>query len=110
VPSHPPDLVVGGRGAWLEVRGRRHAVSNPILARILSALADLRISAPGAPISHDFLYMSAWPGKLPTEDLVMKRLEHAFLELSRLGLEGMLIVQPGCAWLDPQTQIIVQTT
>jgi hypothetical protein len=86
------DLTIGPQGAWFRAgSGPRVELGNGPLRRLLTTLAEYRIRAPGAPLSDDFLFLSAWGAPFPSAAQVRRQLALALALLERLGLPGLSV-------------------
>jgi len=89
-----PDLIAGGHplrvardGSWFALGAVRSDLrKNRLLGRILRALIDARLDAPGRGTPVDALIAAGWPGEKMQRDAGLNRLYVAIAALRRAGL------------------------
>jgi hypothetical protein len=79
--------------------------ARPQLLRILIALADQRVKAPGSPLAADTLIEQAWPGERMQSDAAHNRVKVALSTLRSLGLRDLLMRNADGYLLDPLVPI-----
>ncbi|MFO0565687.1 MAG: tetratricopeptide repeat protein [Polyangiaceae bacterium] len=99
----PESLVqIGPRARWFQAPGAA-IVSlrrKQRLRRLLAALAEQRVNAPGRVLSRDALFAAVWPGEKIGVESAHNRLYVAIATLRRLGLAGVLHTQTDGYLLD----------
>jgi hypothetical protein len=103
-------LLVGPNGRWFRTSADRTVDlrARADLRRLLHTLAQHRLSAPGAPLSRDFLFMSTWPDEpLVAELECRRRLANAIAALVRFGVEQIRNTREGDYFLDPELSVSV---
>jgi predicted ATPase len=75
------------------------------LARLLAALAQLRIDSPGAALSAEALFQRAWPGERVLPEARANRLNVALVTLRKLGLRPLLLRRAAGYLLDPEAAV-----
>lgn len=103
---------------WLLDLGRRALIppteplidlgSRPQLLRIVHALAERRIAAPGAALKQDELLALAWPGEKITADAGANRMQVALSTLRRLGLRSLIQRTEEGYLLDPLSPFVIE--
>jgi tetratricopeptide (TPR) repeat protein len=106
----PPasDVVkVADDGSWLHTPGaeRVDLSRRRVLRRLLLALAEKRVSEPGALLASADLVAAGWPGEKMLEKSAQDRLWVAIRSLRRLGLEGILVTGREGYLLDPDVPL-----
>lgn len=74
--------------------------------RLLAALADLRATSPGRPLSTAELFAAGWPGERAKESAAGNRVYVALAGLRTLGLRGLLQSVDGGYRLDPAVPLV----
>jgi hypothetical protein len=96
-------LAIAADGSWFRPpHGKRADLDNrPTLARVLKALLDARLQAPGAPLGVGPLTQAGWPGQTIIASAAQNRINVALTTLRKLGL-GDLVLRADDGWLlDP---------
>jgi predicted ATPase len=106
-PARGP-LVVQRDGLWFTLPDGS-AVScarrrEPV-RRVLSHLAQKRLSSPGQAVPSDELLAVAWPGERMLRDAGLNRLYVAIASLRKLGLRDLLLASSGGYLLDPAVTV-----
>jgi len=109
-PSTPEPLRVGREadrcllpdGARIDL-ARRGAVR-----RVLWALVQERLAAPGSPLDPDALLARGWPGERVLPDAAGKRVRVAIATLRALGLARWIMTRDGGYLLDPALSLLVE--
>ncbi len=106
------DQVTAPRGRWLRITAAGDVElgdrATPIgiarrlpLRRILGALAERRIAAPGEAVSLDALVAAGWPGERIRPDAAINRIHVALSTLRRLGLRDAILSAEHGYMFDP---------
>jgi hypothetical protein len=103
-------IVVADDGTWFEAAsGRVDVARRGAVRRIIVALAERRIHAPGKALGVDELFSIGWPGeRIPYESQV-RRVYTAIWTLRTLGLEGTLLTRDEGYLLDPKRSVSLGT-
>jgi predicted ATPase/Tfp pilus assembly protein PilF len=102
-----PALTVGEGGAWFALPGADPAgeavdVSRYAAAsRLLAALADARVSAPGEGLGLEALFEAGWPGERVDAGSASNRVYVALNRLRKLGLRPLILRSEQGWCLDP---------
>jgi predicted ATPase len=108
--TEAPDdaLVVAEDGAWFKPpHGKRVALANrPNLKRLLLALTQHRIGAPGEALSLDAVFRGGWPGERADSRSAANRARVALARLRKIGLGDLLLTQGGY-YLDPNVRVSI---
>jgi len=101
-------LVVAEDGAWFKPpHGKRVALANrPNLKRLLVALTQHRIGAPGEPLSLDAVFRGGWPGERADSRSAANRARVALARLRKVGLGDLLLTRGGY-YLDPEVRVAI---
>ncbi len=101
-------LVVAEDGAWFRPpHGKRVALANrPNLKRLLLALTQHRIGAPGEALSLDAVFRGGWPGERADSRSAANRARVALARLRKIGLGDLLLTQGGY-YLDPNVRVAI---
>ena len=88
----PPGLEVAPDGSWFSAPawGRVELGRRGAMRRILTALAELRQTLPGACLSAESLIQVGWPGQKASQDSAMGSVYVTMRRRRVLGLEGVL--------------------
>ena len=88
-----PRLVIAATAEWFQVEGapRVHIETRIPLRRLLQALGELRMRAPGAVLPVTAAFEAGWPGERATPAAAAMRVYTAVHSLRRLGLRGLLV-------------------
>jgi len=101
-------LQIGPQARWFQAPGSA-VVSlrrKQRLRRLLAALVEQRVSAPGRVLSREALFAAAWPGEKIGIESAHNRLYVAIATLRRLGLAGVLHTQTDGYLLDAATTLV----
>src|SRR6185295_345913 len=95
-------------GAWFKPpHGKRVALANrPNLKRLLVALTQHRIGAPGEPLSLEAVFRGGWPGERADSRSAANRARVALARLRKVGL-GELLLTRGGYYLDPDVRVAI---
>jgi hypothetical protein len=95
--------VVGAGARWLRAPGgeRVSLARSGAMRRVLDALVESRLRAPGAPWTADALFAIGWPGERARHESSLLRVYTTIRRLRRLGLEGALLTRDDGYLLDP---------
>jgi ATP/maltotriose-dependent transcriptional regulator MalT len=98
---------VADDGSWLDTPGNERVdlSRRRVLRRLLLALAEKRVQAPGELLASADLVASGWPGERMLEKSAQDRLWVAIRSLRRLGLDGVLITGREGYLLDPDVAL-----
>jgi hypothetical protein len=101
-------LVVAEDGAWFKPpKAKRIALENrPNLRRLLLALTQQRIGAPGDPMSLQAVFRGGWPGERADSSSAANRARVALARLRKIGL-GDLLLTKGGYFLDPGVRVVI---
>jgi hypothetical protein len=104
-----PHLVVAETQRWFAVAHRTIDLSAHVVQqKLLRVLLSYRMSAPGAPLSADFIFMNLWPDKLPSRAEVSYRLKHAVEKLHVLGFPlGGIVLDGETMYMDPELEVAI---
>jgi hypothetical protein len=89
-------------GAALEFRTR------PQLLRVVHALVEARITAPGDPLTQEQLLAAGWPGERMQPAAAANRVKVALSTLRSAGLRELLVRARGGYLLDPAVPILAR--
>jgi predicted ATPase len=82
--------------------------SRPQLVRIVRALAEQRVSAPGVALGQDELLAYAWPGERMTSEAGTNRMKVALSTLRKLGLRSLIQRTDDGYLLDPLSPFVLE--
>jgi predicted ATPase len=102
-------LKVASDAAWFVAPGsarRIELASRKPLRRLLAALVDHRVNAPGEPLSSAQLIAQCWPGEHAQERSARARLHSAVSTLRRLGLHDVVHRSPNGYFLRPEVPCV----
>ncbi len=94
-------LEIGRNSAWCSLDGSKPMRLAPLLARMLDALVEWRLTRPGQPLSADELAARMWPDETLTAALASERVYGAVARLRRQGFTSVLVRQAGGYFLHP---------
>lgn len=77
------------------------------LRRLMLALAERRVGAPGDGLALDELLAAGWPGEQVGHEAAVNRVHVALTTLRKLGLRGLLLSGERGYLLDPRIPIVV---
>jgi predicted ATPase len=102
-------LVVSDDGRWFRLSERREVSleRRAALRRILSALAQRRVLAPGTALSLDEVLAAGWPGERVSAEAGAARVYNAIQRLRRLGLGDVLRTRDDGYLLDVETSTAI---
>jgi len=83
--------------------------ARPQLARILRALAEQRVAAPGEPLPLAELLSRAWPGERMTASAAANRMKVALSTLRKLGLRSLIQRLDEGYLLDPLLPFVLES-
>src|SRR5690606_3182104 len=91
--SGPRSLVVAADARWFAppAGARVDVAKKRVLRRLLAALVERRLEAPGTALSRAELLEAGWPGERMRPDSALSRLYVSVASLRRLGLEDVLL-------------------
>jgi predicted ATPase/serine/threonine protein kinase len=101
-------LRAGASGRWFVAPGAGERVSlerRRALRRILKALIDRRLGAPGSALSQEDLLGIGWPGEKVRHDAGMLRVYNALSTLRKLGLRELLLSRDDGYLIDPRVGV-----
>jgi hypothetical protein len=106
----PPDraaLCVGPNATWFELPGtpRVELRRRRTIRRVLHALVEQRLRAPGVGLSADQLFEAGWPGERALPHSAAARVYDAVRILRQSGLEPILLRQDDGYLLDPDRPV-----
>jgi hypothetical protein len=107
VATFSDDILVELEGRWFRIPGAP-AVSLARYGstrRILVALTEARLKAPGTRLDADTLIEAGWPGELILPMTAQTRLYTAIRKLRKMGLEGFLETTSSGYRLAPGTPV-----
>ena len=82
--------------------------SRPQLLRIVRALAERRIAAPGVALPQDELLSLAWPDEKISADAAANRMQVALSTLRKLGLRSLIQRTDDGYLFDPLTPLVIE--
>ncbi len=88
-------------GPWIDVSGR------PAVQRIVGALVDARLRAPGEPVPLDVLVQAGWPDERLVARAGANRLRVLLASLRGQGLRDLLVSLRGGYLLAPSVNVVV---
>ena len=103
-----PSLEIGRDAAYFELAegGRVDLRRRTSLRRMLEALAQRRLDAPGQGLAAHELFAAGWPGVEIEAEAAMRRVYINVWILRDLGLSNVLLHQTDGYLLDPQTPLL----
>ncbi|WP_168210724.1 tetratricopeptide repeat protein [Persicimonas caeni] len=98
-----PDLEVAADARWLEVKGEERVdiSRRGALKRILHALVERRLTAPGEPLSLDETLEAGWPGEVIMPEAGARRVYTTINRMRDLGLQDILVTTDDGYMLEP---------
>ncbi|MBS2019709.1 MAG: AAA family ATPase [Deltaproteobacteria bacterium] len=105
--SGVPVLHIAADASWFELGGaaRVDLGRRGSLRRILAALVDQRLAAPGQGLGVSTLVEKGWPGERVLVEAAATRVRVAVATLRRLGLRSTLVTRDDGYLLDPSVTI-----
>ncbi|MFT3771771.1 MAG: AAA family ATPase [Minicystis sp.] len=102
-----PQLSIQPAGDWFQLPGGEvvGCARKRVLARILVALAQQRLAAPGEPLGAGALVAAAWPGERLPVRVTSPRIRVAISALRRLGLRDILQSHARGYLIDPHVAV-----
>ena len=107
-PPAPAGLRIDADGAAFEIAGERGSLArHRTLRRILLALVEQRLSAPGVALTWEAVFAVGWPNDRAQPEAARNRVKVAISTLRTLGLRD-LVFHDGTGYLiDPATPVHV---
>jgi hypothetical protein len=106
-PRHANELVIDEQARWFRTPGGERVSLHrrrPI-GRVLHALAEHRVSAPGSALTLEALVHRGWPGENPDATSGASRAYNALTTLRKAGLRDLLLSREGGYLLDPSVPV-----
>jgi hypothetical protein len=80
--------------------------NHPKLQKLLLALVDARLNAPGQAVKIQALFDAAWRGEQALHESIRNRVYTAVRRLRRAGLEGLVLNDIDGYLLDPEVKVV----
>ena len=103
-------LRVGPDADWFELPGspRVRLSRRTAIRRVMDALVEQRLHAPGTPLDVQDLFDLGWPGENLHPDIALRRVYVGIAELRKLGLSEVLLHQTDGYLLAPKFPVVRQ--
>jgi len=103
-------VLVGPAAEWFRLReGEKVDLRRqPRLQRLMHALVQAHVNAPGKALTIEELIRQAWPGERMLPRAAKSRVQVAISTLRRLGLRDLLVSEPAGYLLDPKARVRLQ--
>lgn len=95
------------QGAYFALPGQARVALDGPLRRVLAALLEAQVEAPGAPISVRALASAAWPDEQILEAAAKNRVRVAIANLRSLGLRAAILTQGDGYLIAPELPLLL---